>query len=159
MHAQSCHGQNIYLYSDNITTLKYAGKLSGTTSLILQRIALEIQMIISQYKLQNSRAEYRHRSTLQHPMELVPQDSTLGTTDDDRRLRMENGSQTPTLLELDNGTRGGSNRCFPTTTSHECPIFAPTLAPISSSFTQVTDRQVHHSAAWQSAATGCTVVP
>jgi hypothetical protein len=50
-HAVKCKNSTIKIYSDNITALKYTTKSGGTTSMILQDLAIQIQEICNQHNI------------------------------------------------------------------------------------------------------------
>jgi hypothetical protein len=52
LHAKKCEDSTIKIYSDNITALKYTTKAGGTSSVILQDLAIQIQQICNKHRLQ-----------------------------------------------------------------------------------------------------------
>lgn len=63
LHVPKFRGSAIKIYTDNITALKYVTKSGGTSSPILQGLALEIQELCNQYQLQ---IEYQHIPGIQN---------------------------------------------------------------------------------------------
>jgi hypothetical protein len=51
LHTPNAGNSTIDLYTDNVTTLKYARKFGGTSSIYLQELALQIQELINKFNL------------------------------------------------------------------------------------------------------------
>ena len=51
MHAEEFRGENIRVFTDNVTALKYSTKAGGTASPLLQELAINIQEVINSYNL------------------------------------------------------------------------------------------------------------
>lgn len=78
LHAQRFQNTTIRIFTDNITALKYVTKSGGTSSILLQDLAVRIQNICNKFRLliqyqhipgvQNIQADYLSRQQIPNPL-------------------------------------------------------------------------------------------
>ncbi|KAG1369239.1 hypothetical protein G6F61_012504 [Rhizopus arrhizus] len=139
LHAQNAKNCSIKIFTDNITTLKYVTKAGGTSSVLLQDLAIKIQEIINQHNLQTKNSSLRVEAT----QEMVSTDTEEMGETNNRRLCGKTQQPIAPVLESQSGSSSKCSRRLSANLAQEGFVPSPSVEthPQSASHVQETTRE------------------
>ncbi|KAG1277774.1 hypothetical protein G6F66_012209 [Rhizopus arrhizus] len=121
LHAKKYKNSSIRLYTDNMTALKFVTKTGGTSSPLLQDLAVKIQDICNQYKL---KVEYHHIPGVNN---IQADQLSRQRMESPLCIRVETKSPIISVLEPQTRSRSHSIGCLQSAVDNERDVLIPTL--------------------------------
>ncbi|KAG1032972.1 hypothetical protein G6F25_010875 [Rhizopus arrhizus] len=133
LHAQNAKNCSIKIFTDNITALKYVTKAGGTSSVLLQDLAIKIQEIINQHNLQTKNSSLRVEAT----QEMVSTDTEEMGETNNRRLCGKTQQPIAPVLESQSGSSSKCSRRLSANLAQEGFVPSPSVETHSQSASHV----------------------